>query len=100
LQHNLLGPDRKNVVYKQGLFFKKRLNWSEMSDREITCNQVFLELPDNHISTRKYTLLSFIPKNLFLQFSKLANLYFLVLLLFESITLTLFLQNIKKLYSL
>lgn len=65
-------------MYKQGLFFKKRLNWSDMTDREITCSQAVPELPDNSISTSKYTVLSFVPKNLFLQFSKMANLYFLV----------------------
>ncbi|XP_043925463.1 phospholipid-transporting ATPase VB isoform X1 [Protopterus annectens] len=31
---------------------------------------------DNTINTRKYTLLSFIPKNLFEQFHRLANVYF------------------------
>lgn len=70
--------ERKNVVFAKGLFFKRRLNWSEMSDREISCNHSEIDLPDNSISTSKYTLLSFVPKNLFLQFSKMANLYFLV----------------------
>jgi len=50
-----------------------------MTDREIICNQAVIELPDNSISTSKYTVLSFFPKNLMLQFSKMANLYFLVL---------------------
>ena len=34
----------------------------------------------NEIHTSKYTVLSFIPKNLFFQFQKIANLYFLVLM--------------------
>jgi phospholipid-transporting ATPase len=36
-------------------------------------------LPDNSIHTSKYTLVNFLPKQLFEQFSKLANLYFLVI---------------------
>lgn len=37
--------------------------------------------PDNRICTTKYTLLSFIPKNLFEQFHRFANLYFLFIVL-------------------
>ena len=35
--------------------------------------------PDNAIRTSKYTLLTFLPKNLLRQFSKAANLYFLLI---------------------
>ena len=38
---------------------------------------------DNKISTTKYTVLSFIPKNLFYQFSKMSNIYFLLLAFLE-----------------
>ena len=34
---------------------------------------------DNRISTSKYTLLTFIPINLLEQFSKIANVYFLII---------------------
>lgn len=36
---------------------------------------------DNKISTTKYNLLTFIPKNLFYQFSRVANFYFLIIAL-------------------
>jgi hypothetical protein len=36
------------------------------------------ETPTNEISTSKYTVLTFIPINLFEQFSRVANLYFLL----------------------
>lgn len=39
-----------------------------------------LKYCDNAVSTSKYTLLSFIPKSLFEQFRRLANVYFLVII--------------------
>lgn len=39
----------------------------------------------NEIHTSKYTLWSFVPKNLFFQFQKIANMYFLVLMCFQMI---------------
>ena len=39
--------------------------------------------PDNKIITSKYNFLTFLPLNLLLQFSKLANLYFLLLAIME-----------------
>ncbi|KAK4298644.1 hypothetical protein Pmani_029035 [Petrolisthes manimaculis] len=39
------------------------------------------QYPDNSICTTKYTLLSFLPKNLFEQFHRFANLYFLFIVL-------------------
>lgn len=36
-----------------------------------------LGLPGNSIRTAKYTLLSFLPVNLFQQFTRVANMYFL-----------------------
>ena len=39
--------------------------------------------PLNKVTTAKYNLFNFIPVNLFLQFSKMANLYFLILLVME-----------------
>ncbi len=38
---------------------------------------------DNQVNTTKYNMLSFLPVNLFLQFSKTANLYFLVFALLQ-----------------
>ena len=40
---------------------------------------------DNKIETAKYNCITFLPKNLFEQFSKFANLYFLMLGLLELI---------------
>lgn len=38
---------------------------------------------DNSISTSKYTVWSFLPKNLFYQFSKMSNVYFLFMAMLE-----------------
>ena len=38
---------------------------------------------DNTVRTSKYTVLSFLPKNLMEQFSKLANVYFLLIALMQ-----------------
>ena len=35
----------------------------------------------NQITTSKYTVVSFLPKNLIDQFSKLANIYFLAMMI-------------------
>ena len=40
---------------------------------------------NNEISTSKYNLLTFLPLNLMLQFSKMANFYFLILLGLEMV---------------
>lgn len=49
-----------------------------MNDRKIMSNLADNEVPTNEISTSKYNLVTFLPKNLLEQFSRLANLYFLV----------------------
>lgn len=54
-------------------------------DRMIISNQPDREIPDNRIRTSKYTFLTFIPLNLFEQFSKLANVYFLVIAVLQTI---------------
>ena len=43
------------------------------------------EFTKNHISTTKYTCATFIPLNLFEQFKKMANLYFLIIMILQLI---------------
>lgn len=38
---------------------------------------------DNHIKTSKYNIFTFLPINLFEQFQRVANAYFLALLILE-----------------
>lgn len=65
--------------------FKRELTWQQMPDRDITSNIQELEMKDNSISTSKYTCLTFVPKNILEQFSKMANLYFLIIGLLQMI---------------
>lgn len=41
---------------------------------------------DNYIKTSKYNVVTFIPKNLFEQFQRLANFYFLILMILQVIS--------------
>jgi hypothetical protein len=50
----------------------------EHISRSCSVNHQELIYPNNSISTSKYNYFNFIPKNLAEQFSKMANLYFLV----------------------
>jgi phospholipid-transporting ATPase len=68
------------------LCFKPAITWEEMPPRNITSNEERKEFPDNKISTSKYTALTFLPKNLFYQFSKLANIYFVLVGCLQFIT--------------
>jgi len=43
------------------------------------------ELPNNAIETSKYNWLTFLPLNMLEQFSKLANIYFLIIGIFQMV---------------
>ncbi len=46
---------------------------------DITRPKLYENLSTNSVNTSKYTKLSFFPMNFFYQFSKIANVYFLIL---------------------
>jgi phospholipid-transporting ATPase len=50
-----------------------------MPNRSIITNIADMDVCNNGIKTSKYTSLNFIPKNLIIQFSKVANIYFLII---------------------
>lgn len=68
-----------NAYKKRGLLFKRPPPYTEMPNRTIITNVPDLEAVDNSIKTSKYTPLTFLPLNLIVQFSKLPNVYFLVI---------------------
>jgi hypothetical protein len=51
--------------------------------RKITVLIIVFLFQNNHIKTSKYTLFTFLPLNLFEQFQRLANFYFLCLLILQ-----------------
>lgn len=73
----LIGKGKRyNNAPKKKLF--QKVSDLDLPDREIQANDPDLDLPNNSISTSKYNLITFLPKNLLEQFSKSANVYFLV----------------------
>ncbi len=50
-----------------------------MPNRSIRMNLPDMDVCDNRIKTSKYTLYNFLPLNLLVQFSKVANVYFLII---------------------
>eukprot|EP00124_Ichthyophonus_hoferi_P001420 Ihof_evm9s73 gene=Ihof_evmTU9s73 len=55
---------------------KERLCYSNNSERNATFNYC-----DNHISTSRYTVWTFLPVNIFEQFQRVANVYFLIMVI-------------------
>lgn len=76
--------DYQNVPAKSN-FCSPNPDWHDMSDREIITNIPDIKLPNNKIHTSKYNCLTFIPKNLIEQFTKLANVYFLIIACLQTI---------------
>eukprot|EP01114_Cavostelium_apophysatum_P018189 TRINITY_DN5572_c1_g1_i1.p1 TRINITY_DN5572_c1_g1~~TRINITY_DN5572_c1_g1_i1.p1 ORF type:complete len:1114 (-),score=288.91 TRINITY_DN5572_c1_g1_i1:44-3385(-) len=71
----------------KGLFAKKLVHNNE--PRVFFVDDPIQNAPhkfyDNYVKTSKYTVLTFIPKNLFEQFMRVANVYFLVISILQQI---------------
>ncbi|OQV17784.1 Phospholipid-transporting ATPase ID [Hypsibius exemplaris] len=69
--------------------FKKRRSLPKETERKIYVNQADrneeFQYADNFIKTSKYNMFTFFPMNLFEQFQRLANFYFLILLVLQLI---------------
>ena len=75
IEYNNTPPPLKFLCFK-----RRQKNWRHMPDRSVHPGIPDTKIPTNKIRTSKYTLLTFIPKNLLEQFTKLANVYFLVII--------------------
>ena len=64
---------------------------------EINKNFMF---PSNYLSTTRYTLITFLPFSLFIQFRRLANLYFLIIAILQSISYIFPLQSLSAVATL
>ena len=71
----LLGPPAEALYMEGGGAIDRSGSQVEESRWDLSK----LNFVDNAIRTSKYTLLTFLPKNLLSQFSKAANLYFLLI---------------------
>ncbi|XP_037350503.1 phospholipid-transporting ATPase FetA-like isoform X2 [Talpa occidentalis] len=69
--------------------FETHSKQSEECERHLRANNrefnTLFDYPDNSIKTSKYNVLNFLPLNLFEQFQRLANAYFLILLILQLI---------------
>lgn len=91
---NMTGGRKKNRIHFSKLYSFSCFRYSSKTEhsqigkrgfsRVVYCNdadnpeQLKLKYRDNYVSTTKYTALNFIPKSLFEQFRRVANVYFLV----------------------
>lgn len=67
-----------NVVKEKACLFSTKAPWTRQKDRRIKLGIVDKEIGNNSITTTKYNLANCVPLLLYEQFSKLANVYFLV----------------------
>ncbi len=87
-------PPRKKILCFQG----RRPPLSLHPDRRIICDFPDFQLPDNKISTSKYTFYDFLPKNLLEQFSKPSNFYFLIIGLLQILPAISNSENLPTIY--
>jgi magnesium-transporting ATPase (P-type) len=82
-------PDKNSLSKPITVNEKKPVNTKNDSRRLIINqaekNKKKYNFPNNFVSTSKYTLLTFLPHSLLLQFTRYANIYFLVIAVLQSI---------------
>ena len=78
--------DEESKTERRRIYFNMRLPYEETHDDGTPLHKY----PRNKIRTAKYTPLTFIPKNLFLQFHNVANIYFLFIVILQVPTLPYF----------
>ncbi|XP_008585414.1 PREDICTED: probable phospholipid-transporting ATPase VB [Galeopterus variegatus] len=74
----LLSPDKRRQSYN---LTQQRVVFPNNSTFHPDCEKVSRRYSSNRIHTTKYTLFTFLPQNLFEQFHRWANLYFLFLVI-------------------
>ena len=70
---------QKNLTYSPSIY-QFYINNSEKNTSE-------LFFKDNTITTRKYNIITFLPKSLLIQFMRPANIYFLVIAIIQFISI-------------
>ena len=92
-EENVLIASPDTTIYKNepnrekflGTHWKRRLPSSLLPDRKLYAGIADPDVPNNSISTSKYNVATFMPMNLFEQFSKVANMYFLLIAILQVI---------------
>ena len=75
--------EKTQITQKQKNAFNYMVEIDMNKRKEIKRNKLSQFTPKNSISTSKYTYYNFLPKILFEQFSKIANIYFLIIAFFQ-----------------
>ena len=75
--------EKTQITQKQKNAFNYIVEIDMNKRKEIKRNKLSQFTPKNSISTSKYTYYNFLPKILFEQFSKIANIYFLIIAFFQ-----------------
>ena len=89
---NLINPKNQSILSKisntENNVHSSILNkkYYEFSINNNLLNEKY-EYKNNNISTTKYNFITFIPKSFLLQFTRLANIYFLIIAIIQSIPL-------------
>ena len=71
-------PRRSSIIIKGDGFYKYYINNQTKNKKE-------LKFSSNEIDTRKYNIFTFLPKALFFQFARPANIYFLICAILQCI---------------
>ena len=64
---------------------QKKSNLYEFFINDITKNQEHYNYKDNEVNTKKYNIITFLPKALLIQFIRVANIYFLICAILQCI---------------
>ena len=73
-----LAPRRNSIIIFNNSFYQFYINNKEKNISE-------LNFKSNEIDTRKYNCITFLPKSLFYQFNRPANIYFLITAILQCI---------------
>lgn len=71
---------RQTLSYKQKITIHSKQNLSDKEkQKDMELKKQYKEYKTNVVSTTKYNIITWLPKSLFMQFFRLANLYFLII---------------------
>ena len=94
INNNLISENKRNSIKENKMKEEKEINsnnkrineYYEFNINNNKLNEKY-EYNNNFITTTKYNILTFVPKSFLLQFTRLPNVYFLIIAIIQSIPL-------------